>query len=67
MAEEKRYKTQPEKIPKPTYMPFFLSFGVVLIFWGILTSWIITGIGFVLFVIALMGWIIELFKELPKT
>jgi hypothetical protein len=25
---------QPEELPKPTYWPFFLALGVVLIFWG---------------------------------
>ncbi|GGG49304.1 aa3-type cytochrome oxidase subunit IV [Bizionia arctica] len=66
MSKEKKYKAQPEELPKPTYWPFFLAFGVVLIFWGILTSWIITGIGFILFAVALTGWIIEIYKELPK-
>jgi len=43
-----------------------LALGVVLIFWGILTSWIITGIGFILFGIAITGWITEIYKELLK-
>jgi hypothetical protein len=43
-----------------------LALGVVLIFWGILTSWIITGIGFILFGIAITGWIMEIYKELSK-
>jgi hypothetical protein len=39
MTEKNTYKAQPEELPKPTYWPFFLALGVVLIFWGILTSW----------------------------
>lgn len=66
MDDEIKYKAQPEELPKPTYWPFFLALGVVLMFWGILTSWIITGIGFILFGVALTGWITEIYKELPK-
>ena len=66
MEEQNKYKAQPEQLPKPTYWPFFLAFGTVLLFWGILTSWIITGIGFILFSVALSGWIIEIYKELIK-
>jgi len=66
MTEQQKYKAQPEELPKPTYWPFFLALGVVLIFWGILTSWIITGIGFILFTVAIFGWIIEIYKELQK-
>ena len=66
MSDEKRYKAQPQELPPPTYWPFFTALSVVLMFWGILTSWIITGIGFILFTIALAGWIFEIYKELPK-
>ena len=66
MTKKNTYKAQPEELPKPTYWPFFLALGVVLIFWGILTSWIVTGIGFILFGIAITGWITEIYKELSK-
>lgn len=66
MEEEKRIKAQPEELPPPTYWPFFLAFSVVLLFWGILTTWFITGIGLIVFSISLTGWIKEIYKELPK-
>ena len=66
MTEEKKYKAQPEKLPKPTYWPFFLAFGTILMFWGILTSWIISGIGLIFFGVSLTGWIKEIYKELPN-
>ena len=66
MSKHSKYKAQPEELPKPTYWPFFLAIGVVLIFWGIIASWVITGIGFVLFSTALTGWIVDIYKELPK-
>ena len=66
MTKKNTYKAQPEELPKPTYWPFFLALGVVLIFWGILTSCIVSGIGFILFGIAITGWITEIYKELLK-
>lgn len=59
-----KYKAKPEKLPQPTYWPFFMAMAVVLIFWGILTSWIISGIGLILFGVSLAGWLIELYKEI---
>ncbi len=66
MNKEKLYKAQPEKLPKPTYWPFFLALGVVFIFWGIVTNWVISTIGLLIFGIALFGWITEIYKELKN-
>ena len=66
MGKQSKCKAQPEELPKPTYWPFFLAIGIVLIFWGIIASWVITGIGFILFSAALTGWIVDIYKELPK-
>ncbi len=49
-----------EGIPAPTYWPAVLAFGITLIFWGILTSWIISGVGLIVFVVAIAGWIGDL-------
>lgn len=66
MQTQNKYKAQPERLPKPTYWPFFLALGLVCIFWGILTTWIITAIGAIIFVIALSGWITDIYHELLK-
>jgi hypothetical protein len=50
-------KARPEKLPEPTYWPFFLAMGLNFIFWGMLTTWIIGLAGFLIFVIALSCWI----------
>ena len=50
-------KAKPEKLPHPTYWPFFLALGLVFLFWGILTSWIISLVGLIIFIISLAGWI----------
>ncbi|MGO3184358.1 MAG: cytochrome c oxidase subunit 4 [Aequorivita sp.] len=66
MQTQNKYKAQPERLPNPTYWPFFLALGLVCIFWGILTTWIITAIGAIIFVIALSGWITDIYNELLK-
>jgi hypothetical protein len=50
----------PERIPESTFWPFVLAIGVMFSFWGILTSWIISGIGVVLISVSFAGWISDL-------
>ena len=66
MNDEKPYKARPGRLPQPTYWPFFLALGTVFIFWGILTTWVITGIGVAVFAVALGGWITDIHHELKK-
>lgn len=47
----------PERLPKPTYWPFFLAMGLAFIFWGLLTTWVILVAGVLIFVVSLIGWI----------
>ena len=54
---------QPEKLPEPTAWPVALALAVTLILWGFVSSLIITGIGFALFVAALAGWIGDIRHE----
>ena len=49
-----------EELPHPTYWPITLSLGIVFAFWGLITSYIISIIGVVLFVVALIGWLGDL-------
>ena len=57
--------TEPREltIPDPTYWPAVLALGVMFILWGIVTMSLVSLIGFVLFAIALAGWIGELRHE----
>ncbi|NML65430.1 hypothetical protein HHL22_09460 [Hymenobacter sp. RP-2-7] len=50
-------KARPERLPKPTYWPFFLAVGLAFIFWGLLTTWVILAAGLLIFAISLGGWI----------
>jgi hypothetical protein len=52
-----KVKAKPEVLPKPTYWPFFLALGLMFMGWGLLTTWIISIAGFIVFIISLIGWI----------
>jgi hypothetical protein len=51
---------RPGELPRPTYWPAVMALGIAFLFWGIISSAIISGVGLVLFAIALGGWIGEL-------
>jgi hypothetical protein len=53
----------PERLPRPTYCPAGMALGAVLVFWGIITSWVILLVGFGLFTVMLAGWIAEICHE----
>lgn len=54
---------KPEIIPPPTYWPFALSLGATLMGLGVLTSNIISAVGAVLFILAIIKWVGELSSE----
>jgi hypothetical protein len=53
----------PENIPEPTYWPFLLAFGIVLIFWGLVSTGLITLAGVIISAASLAGWIGEMMHE----
>ena len=53
----------PQEMPVPTYWPVVLAFGVLFVFWGLITSFYITGVGLIISAVAIAGWIIELNHE----
>lgn len=56
-------RPQPDTVPRPTFMPAVTAVGVTCIFWGFVTSMLITLLGMVLFGIGVGGWIRELRNE----
>ena len=50
----------PEKIPEPTVWPLVQAFGATLIAWGVVTSWIISVVGLLLFVVGTGGWVADM-------
>jgi hypothetical protein len=57
MNEEENIKAKPGVLPKPTYWPFFLALGIMLMGWGLLTMWLISATGLLVFIISLIQWI----------
>ena len=47
----------PQASPEPSYAPFLLALGITMIFWGIVTSPVMSIGGFVLLVWGLWLWI----------
>jgi hypothetical protein len=56
-------KARPEVLPKPTYMPFLFAFSLMLLGWGLLSSWMISVAGLVGMGISIHGWIKDLLNE----
>jgi hypothetical protein len=54
---------RPERIPRPTYHPAALAFGITLLLWGLVTSPVVLGVGFLVVVVSLVGWIGEMRHE----
>jgi hypothetical protein len=53
----------PTKLPEPTVWPAMLALAITFLVWGLVTSLIITGVGFALFAISMAGWIRDIRHE----
>jgi hypothetical protein len=53
----------PDTLPEPTYWPAALALGITLFAWGLVTTFIISGAGLILAVLALSGWIGDIRHE----
>ncbi|MGO8994513.1 MAG: hypothetical protein ACLQVI_14435 [Polyangiaceae bacterium] len=56
-------KAKPDVIPRPTYWPAAMAFGLTLLLWGLVTSPVVLGVGFSVIVVSLIGWIGEMRHE----
>ena len=54
---------RPAVIPRPTYWPAMMAFGITFLFWGFVTSPVVLGMGTLVFVVSLVGWIGEMRHE----
>jgi hypothetical protein len=50
-------------IPRATYSPAVMALAIVCLLWGLLTSYLISLLGFVLLAVGLAGWTGELRHE----
>jgi hypothetical protein len=59
---------EPVHLPGPSYLPVLTAFGITVALVGVVISWVITGLGVVITVIAVVRWIRETrddISELP--
>lgn len=54
---------KPEKLTQPTWWPAALAFGITLTAWGLISSFIVLGIGLVVVIASLTGWIGDICHE----
>jgi len=52
-----------DHLPPPTFWPAGLALGVTLIFWSLITSWVVLVMGGWLFIISLAGWVRDIRHE----
>lgn len=52
-----------DHMPAPTFWPAGLGLGITLLFWGLISSWVVLVSGAVLFVGSLVGWIVDIRHE----
>jgi hypothetical protein len=57
---------RPEALPEPCIWPATLALGITFSVWGLVTSLMITGVGILLFAVALAGWIRDIRHERTK-
>jgi cytochrome c oxidase subunit 1 len=50
-------------LPPPTFWPAGLALGITLIFWSLITSWVVFVMGAWLFVLSIVGWVRDIRHE----
>lgn len=54
---------RPEAIPRPTYAPAAMAFGLTFLFWGFVTSPVVLFVGLAIVTLSLAGWVREMRHE----
>jgi hypothetical protein len=60
LAKRDWNKPRPEVIPRSTYFPAAMAFGITFFLWGLVTSPVVLGMGLLVFAFSLAGWIGEM-------
>jgi hypothetical protein len=61
--DESWTEPRPQNIPRPTYSPAVLALAIACLLWGMVTTYLISLLGLVLFAVGLADWIGELRHE----
>jgi hypothetical protein len=54
---------EPQDMPESTIWPFALAFGILLLFWGLITTYFLTIAGLIILGFSIAGWIVDLNHE----
>jgi hypothetical protein len=57
---------EPVHLPGPTYLPAVTALGLTLAVTGIVLSWVITGIGVVIAVVAVWRWVKDTRRDISE-
>jgi hypothetical protein len=57
------FSLAPEPLPRPTYAPAMMAMGIAFVLWGVVTTFLISGVGLSLFGVAIAWWIGDLRHE----
>jgi hypothetical protein len=55
-----------QPVPEPTYAPFMLALGITMLFWGLVTSPVMSAGVFMIFAWALWMWIRDIAQDWKK-
>lgn len=68
MAEQEQIPAASEEVhlPGPTYIPVVVAFGLTLAISGVVISWILVGIGVVIFLVATIMWIRDTRRDIAQ-
>jgi hypothetical protein len=53
-------------LPEPSYLPALVALGLTLALVGVVLTWALTGIGVVIFVVAVVRWIRQTREEMAE-
>ncbi|MEO8726473.1 MAG: hypothetical protein ABI383_10165 [Acidobacteriaceae bacterium] len=53
-------KAKPERLPRPTYAPAMMAFGIVFLALGLITRWYVSAVGGCAFAVSIWLWVGEL-------
>jgi type IV secretory pathway TrbD component len=57
---------EPVHLPGPSYLPVVTAFGLTLTVTGVVLSWILTGLGLVITVVAVWRWIRDTRRDISE-
>jgi type IV secretory pathway TrbD component len=57
---------EPVHLPGPSYLPVVTAFGLTLAVTGVVLSWILTGLGLVITVVAVWRWIRDTRRDISE-